>query len=337
GRSRVIGRWVLLNSNLSNTFDRYGHGTHIAGIIGGNACTRSISDPLFCRYIGIAPEVNLISVKVANDEGVSYVSDVVAGIEWVIENRQSLNIRVMNLSMVSSVAESYRTSVLAAAVERAWFNGILVVVSAGNGGPNTMRFPPANDPFVVTVGASDTMGTFSRTDDRLAPWSSYGVTQDGHIKPDVVAPGRAMVGPLSFSSAVLARSDRIVDNQYLRLSGSSMAAPVVAGVAALAFQARPEWTNDQVKWLLMHTAFRLGGASPLPGQGAGLVDAAAVVQYSGTPGFANQGLIRSNLLTTADGSNVYSSANWSTANWSTANWSTANWSTMNWSTAIVDE
>ena len=343
GRVRIINQKPIVTLKTSSS-DKYGHGTHIAGVVGGNSCNRKEND-LRCRYIGIAPEATLIDIKVTNDDGISFVSDVVAAIEWVISERETYNIRVMNLSMVSSVAESYRTSVLAAAVERAWFSGILVVVSAGNNGPDTMLYPPANDPFVITVGAADMMGTPDRADDRLAPWSSYGVTQDGHLKPDVVAPGRAIVSLLSEPKAQLAekRLERIVNTHYLRLSGSSMAAPVVAGVAALAFQAHPEWTNDQVKWLVMNTAIKLGDpANPLPGQGAGLVDAGAVVRYSGTPTFANQGLTRSNLLVTADGTNVYSSANWSTANWSTANWSTANWSTanwstVNWSTSIADE
>ncbi len=275
--------------------------------------------------MGIAPEATLIDVTVAGDDGISYVSDVITGIEWVIKERVTYNIRVMNLSFVSSVPESYRTSVLAAAVERAWFSGILVVVSAGNSGPNSMLYPPANDPFVVTVGASDTVGTSTPYDDRLAPWSSYGITQDGHVRPDVVAPGRSIVAPLSYYDAGLVegRPDRVVDNGYLRLSGSSMAAPIVSGIAALAFQAHPEWTNDQVKWLLMHTAIQLGDSgNPLPGQGAGAVDAKALLQFQNTPGFANQGLMHSDLLVVADGSTTYSSANWSTANWSTANWST---------------
>ncbi len=333
GNLRIINQKPIVSIKTSSS-DKYGHGTHIAGIIGGNSCNRKEND-LRCRYIGIAPAATLIDIKVTDDNGKSFVSDVVAAIEWVISNRVTYNIRIMNLSMVSSVAESYRTSILAAAVERAWFNGILVVVSAGNNGPDSMLYPPANDPFVITVGAADMMGTPDRADDRLAPWSSYGVTQDGHVKPDVVAPGRAVVSLLSESKARLAenRSQRIVDTHYLRLSGSSMAAPVVAGIAALAFQTRPEWTNDQVKWLLMNTAFKLGDpANPLPGQGAGLVDAAAVVQYSGVPAFANQGLIRSDLLVTTDGSTAYSSGNWSTGNWSTGNWST-----VNWSTSVVDE
>ena len=114
--------------------DGHGHGTVVAGIIAGNSWNRTES-ALKGKYIGIAPEANLINVKVSDDDGMSYVSDVVTAIDWVIANRTTYNIRVMNLSLLSSVAESYKTSTLDAAVERAWFNGILVVVAAGNGGP----------------------------------------------------------------------------------------------------------------------------------------------------------------------------------------------------------
>jgi serine protease AprX len=258
---------------------------------------------------------------------------VVNAIEWVIANRVTYNIRVLNLSLRSSVAESYTTSILDAAVERAWFNGILVVVAAGNDGAGTALYPPANDPFVITVGASDPMGTAGRSDDKLAPWSSYGTTQDGYAKPDVVAPGRYIAAPLASNGSTLATTfpSRIVDGNYIWMSGTSMAAPVVAGIAALAFQAHPEWTNDQVKWLLMQTATKLGGATPLPGQGAGLVDAQAVVGYSGTPGYANQGLTVSSQLKTPDGTTTYSSSTWSSSTWSSSTWSSSTWSSSTWS------
>jgi serine protease AprX len=289
------------------------------------------------RYVGIEPEANLIDVKVADDNGQSYVSDVVTAIDWAIANRRTYNIRVMNLSLVSSVAESYRTSTLAAAVERAWFNGILVVVAAGNAGPNSVYYPPANDPFVITVGAADPLGTADRADDGMAPWSSYGTTQDGIIKPEVVAPGRMLAAPLASNSSKLALQfpDRIVDGEYLRMSGTSMAAPVVAGIAALAFQAHPEWTNDQVKWLLMQTATRLGGGS-LPGQGAGEVDAAGVVRYAGAPGVANQGLVISEQLIGPNGATTYvnePSSTWSSSTWSSSTWSSSTWSSSTWSSA----
>lgn len=190
----------------------------------------------------------------------------VEAIEWAIANRVAYNIRVINLSLVSSVAESYKYSILAAAVERAWFNGIFVVAAAGNAGANTSLYAPGNDPFVVTVGASDSAGTWWAGDDAMAPWSSYGTTQDGYSKPDVAAPGRYMPGPVSSSSSTLMSQfpTRALPNtgaSYMWMSGTSMAAPVVAGIAALAFEAHPGWTNDQLKWLLQNTSVPFGAAS----------------------------------------------------------------------------
>ncbi len=336
GNSRIATK-VLFNSNTTSMSDGHGHGTHVAGIIAGNSW--QVTDTAIKgKYVGIAPEARLINVKVSDDAGMSYVSDVVMAIDWVINNRKTYNIRVMNLSLVSGTPESYLTSILDAAVERAWFNGIFVVVAAGNAGPDTMYYPPANDPFVMTVGAADPLGTIAQGDDTIAPWSSYGTTQDGFSKPEAVAPGRYMVSTLASGGSTLAKQfpDRIVDSNYLRLSGTSMAAPVVAGVAALAFEAHPEWTNDQVKWLLMNTATKLGTTdangvfTAHPGQGAGEIHAAKVATYSATPGYANQGTLISPLLVTSDGSVTYSTdttASWSTASWSTASWSTASWST----------
>ena len=340
GASRVIAN-VVFNAVahvVGDTSDGYGHGTHVAGIVGGNSWWSGTA-AVQGKYVGVAPNVSLLNVKVSDNAGLTYLSDVVNAVDWVVANRERFNIRVLNLSLISTVPESYKTSTLAAAVERAWFAGILVVVSAGNQGRDAMLYPPANDPFVVTVGAADPMGTASPSDDTVAPWSSYGVSQDGVSKPDVVAPGRYIVSNLASRVATLATQypDRVVDGQYLRLSGTSMAAPVVAGIAALAFERHPEWTNDQVKWLLLATATRLGA---LPGQGAGEADAAAVVDYRGTPGHANQGLAISEHLVGPGGARTYDSANassttssWSTSSWSTSSWSTANQSTSSWSTS----
>ena len=130
----------------------YGHGTHVAGIVAGNG---NFSNG---ARTGIAPGANLVNVKVADSYGMSYGSDLVEGLQWMYDNRLTYNIKVVNISMNSTVAESYQTSPIDAAVEILWFNGIVVVVSAGNSGPGII-FPPANDPFVITVGAADDMGT----------------------------------------------------------------------------------------------------------------------------------------------------------------------------------
>ena len=117
------------------------------------------------------------------------------GLQWVLDNKAAYNIRVVNLSLNSSVAESYHTSPLDAAVEILWFNKIVVVASAGNQGSGAI-YPPANDPFVITVGATDDKGTSRLSDDVMATFSAYGTTSDGFKKPDLVAPGTNIIARL---------------------------------------------------------------------------------------------------------------------------------------------
>ena len=313
------------------TPDGVGHGTHVAGIIGGNSW-HSPDPAVAGRYVGVAPEVNLIDLRVSDDAGQTYLSDVVDAVEWAIANRQAYNIRVMNLSLLSTVAEGAATNVLAAAVERAWFNGILVVVAAGNQGPDSALYAPANDPFVVAVGASDTAGTVAQADDALAWWSSYGRSQDGYGRPDVVAPGRWIPSALASPTSVLGAQhpERVLDSGHIWMSGTSMAAPVVAGTAALLFQAHPEYTNDAVKWLLMNTATPLPGGA---GSGAGEINAAAALGYTGTLGLANGGLPISQQLVGPNGATTYTTSSWSSSSWSSSSWSSSSWSSSSWSSS----
>ncbi|HEX2086993.1 MAG TPA: S8 family serine peptidase, partial [Solirubrobacteraceae bacterium] len=124
-RSRVVATAVT-NPAARNAGDTYGHGTHVAGVIAGNGTNRNAGDPLFGRYAGVAPDANLISVKVDDGAGATTLADVIAGLQFVVDFRTEYNIRVVNLSLRSSVAESYRTDPLDAAVEQAWFAGIVV-------------------------------------------------------------------------------------------------------------------------------------------------------------------------------------------------------------------
>ena len=255
GNSRVVAE-VVVNQNTSNVTDGYGHGTHIAGIVGGNGKL------LKGKYMGVAPGVNLVNVKVGDEEGSATLADVVAGLQWVYENRLRYNIRVVNLSLHSSVQESYQTSPLSAAVEYLWFNGVFVVVAAGNNGsaPDAVFYPPSNDPFVMTAGALDDMGTNSHGDDAPTPWSSNGVTQDGFRKPELLTPGNNIVSVIDTNSILYKENPKkVMDEKYLKLSGTSMAAGVMSGVAALAFQAHPYWTPGQVKCTLIATASNLSG------------------------------------------------------------------------------
>src|SRR5687768_7903594 len=230
--SRVVAQVRFTSAGGGgNMADQNGHGTHVAGIIGGNGAASGGT------HLGIAPKVNLINVKVSDRDGRGLASDVVAGLQWILENKQRYNIRVVNISLNSSVAESYHTSPLNAACEILWFNGIVVVVSAGNSGATSL-FPPANDPFVITVGAADERGTDSVSDDVTTAFSAYGQTTEGFSKPDLVAPGRGIVSLLASGGSTLAQAhpEGLVSgfpgsDAYFRMSGTSVAAPMVAGAA----------------------------------------------------------------------------------------------------------
>ena len=267
--SRVIATAVT-NPGATRAGDSFGHGTHVAGLIAGNAANRDEGDPLHGRYAGVAPDANLISVKVDDGHGATTLADVIAGLQFVVDFKDEYGIRVANLSLRSSVAESYLTDPLDAAVEQAWFAGIVVVAAAGNGGPGSMGYSPGNDPHVITVGAVDDMGTKTIGDDRLTSWSGRGMTPDGFEKPEVVAPGAHLVAPLAPGSYYAEQCpDCVVDGEYLRIGGTSMAAALVSGEAAALLEAYPNWTPRQVKKTIVKRTRAV--TSPISGA---LVDAA---------------------------------------------------------------
>jgi len=320
GRYRVWP-WVNLIGPSHRAHDWYGHGTHVAGIIGGNG---SMSNG---AYIGVAPKVHLVTVKVCDEQGAGSTSDVVAGLQWVYEHRDAYNIRVVNLSMNSSVPESYHTSPLDAALEILWFNGIVVVVSAGNNGDgadNGILYPPANDPFVITVGAADDEGTPDTGDDVLAHFSAYGVTESGFAKPDLVAPGADIISLLPPTSHLyFEHPDHRLDGRYFRMSGTSMASAVTVGAVALLLQDEPDLTPDQVKLRLMATARPFSG--PEPGStGAGYLDVYAAVHGTTTES-ANTGTVASQLLWSGADPVAWDSVNWDSVNWDSVNWDSVHW------------
>ena len=152
---------AVIDPNASTAADTYGHGTAVAGLVAGNGASRDAGDPLRNEYAGSAPNANLISVKVANDDGQATTLDAIYGLQFAVDHKDDYNIRVINMSFRSTDAESYRTDPLDAAAEQAWFDGITVVAAAGNMGTasDAVSYAPGNDPYVITVGAVDDQGT----------------------------------------------------------------------------------------------------------------------------------------------------------------------------------
>ncbi|HEX5109021.1 MAG TPA: S8 family peptidase [Vicinamibacterales bacterium] len=269
--------------------DEYGHGTHVAGIIAS------------CGYdsdgarTGVAPGAHLIVLKVLDADGNGFISDVIAALDYAVANKDALNIRVINLSVASGVFESYRHDPLTQAARRAADAGIVVVTAAGNLGTNDngqIQYggitSPGNAPWVLTVGASSHQGTTRRSDDVVAGFSSRGPTYiDQTAKPDVVAPGvgiESMADPNSTLAAtnsayLVAGTHDSRYKPYLSLSGTSMAAPVVAGIVAQMLEANPRLTPNEVKAYLQFTAQVKDDESYLA-QGAGLVNAVGAVRMA---------------------------------------------------------
>jgi serine protease AprX len=262
-----------------STGDPGGHGTHVAGLIAGDG-TASHG-----MWTGVAPQANIVSVRVIDANGHATLSTIFAGMQWVLANRVTYNIKVVNMSFGAPALSGYQNDLLASAAEMLYFAGLTVVVSAGNSGPGASTITsPATDPFVIAVGADDDNGTAGRGDDSVALWSSRGPTAfDGIVKPDLIAPGRKMIGLRSAGSAIdTAYPDRRVtapgaeNAQYFTMSGTSMAAPVVAGVAALYLERNAQTNPLLVKRQLVGTAHPLIGVPPAS-QGGGVVDAFAAL------------------------------------------------------------
>lgn len=262
-----------------STNDSYGHGTHVAGIIAGNGWDSQSGYSQI--YTGLAPNANIINLRVLDGNGAGTDSQVIAGIQRAIQLQSTYNIRVINLSLGRNIYESYTLDPLCQAVEAAWQAGIVVVVAAGNQGRDNSKGTngygtiqvPGNDPNVITVGATKTNGTPTRLDDTIASYSSKGPTLLDHvIKPDLVAPGNRIVSLESPGSSLVANYPALdvpslstctfgfcqpgSGGRYLRLSGTSMATPVVAGSAALMIQKDPTLTPDTIKARMMKTAWK---------------------------------------------------------------------------------
>ncbi|MBZ5507655.1 MAG: S8 family peptidase [Acidobacteriia bacterium] len=266
GYSRVVYSQSFITG--LDASDQYGHGTHVAGIIAGNGYVS------YGYMQGVASRVNLINLRVLDANGAGTDSAVIAAIQRAIQLKSTYNIRIINLSLGRRVFESYALDPVCQAVEQAWKSGIVVVVAAGNYGQdnsmNTSGYAtitaPGNDPYVITVGATNTHATDSTADDTITSFSSKGPTLLDHvIKPDLVAPGNRLVSLLSSGSTLdkgypanevnpLLYGSNSNNAYYFRMSGTSMAAPLASGAVALMLERIPSLTPDQVKARLMKTA-----------------------------------------------------------------------------------
>ncbi|MFX4262241.1 S8 family peptidase [Pelotomaculum propionicicum] len=264
---RIVGFKDFVK-NKTNPYDDNGHGTHVAGDIGSDG---SQSGNL---YRGPAPDAGLVGVKVLDKEGTGTLSTVIEGIQWCIDNKESLGIRVLSMSLGTTAIEAYNDDPVCQAVEKAWTNGIVVCVAAGNDGPQPKTITsPGIDPLVITVGAVDDMDTLTLDDNQAAWFSSRGPTIDGFIKPDVLAPGVNIISLRSPGSTLDKENKKSrISNWYIPLSGTSMATPVCAGVAALMLQIDGTLPPDQVKKRLMENTNTLVSLDPNI-QGAGVIDA----------------------------------------------------------------
>ena len=324
--------------------DAYGHGTHLAGIINGDTPAAP----------GIAPGARIVNVKVGAADGAVDVSQVIAAIDWTVQNRNTngMNIRVMVLAYGTDSVQPYEIDPLAAAVENAWRNGIVVVAAAGNRGTDAGSLDnPALDPWIIAVGASEPNGTYSTSDDTMAPFSNAG---SASRNADVVAPGRSIVS--------LRVPGGYVDTEYpegrvgpelFRGSGTSQAAAVVGGAAALLVADRPALTPDQVKYLLESTARPLRYQEADLRQGEGVIDVSRAMRArtpldrDATQAFnlsdgsgsleASRGTYHvaspENVVLEGEYTvwNVWDGTSWSGTSWSGTSWSGNSWRGTSWS------
>lgn len=271
-KNRIIAFKDFVN-NKTKPYDDQGHGTHVAGDAAGNGYKSG------GRNQGPAPEANVIGIKVLDKNGAGSDSTVIAGIQWAIKNRQRYNIRVLNLSLGSTATTLPQYDPLCQALEAAWKAGLVVCVSAGNSGPSPSTInTPGIDPLVITVGNDDDKRTVTISDDSVENTSSRGPALGSGAKPDVLAPGDNIMSLRVPGSALDKSLPRArVGQWYLTLSGTSMAAPICSGVAALLIQKKPSITPAQVKRALMAIARPLNN-TPSNAQGKGLIDAVAAIK-----------------------------------------------------------
>ena len=248
--NRIVD-WADFVTGQGKRVDPSGHGTHVAGVIANSQVGQDE------EWNGIAPDVDLVIGRVADENGFATYERVVQGVQWVIEKKEQHNIRVLNFSMSSTARSPYWADPVNQALMQAWQAGIVVVVAAGNGGPSALTMGvPGNNPYVVTVGSfTDAYTPHDWSDDYIPTFSSAGPTLDGFVKPDLIAPGGHIIS-LMPADARLAqiKPENWVAPDYFTMAGTSQSAAVVSGIAALMLSEDPGLTPNLVKHRLRASA-----------------------------------------------------------------------------------
>jgi len=292
GYDKAWGTYDAITDTVYNYASEYsGHGTHVASI-----ATNSDHD-IHGKIFGVAPNAAIVGIKAFDEAGKASYADVIRGIDWALQVKDQINLRILNMSFSGTVQSNYWDDPLNLAVMKAWQEGLVVVASAGNTGPDPMTIGvPGNVPYIITVGAmTDDYTTDINSDDKLATFSSAGPTYEGFVKPEIVAPGGHLPGLMAFDTQIVNEHPEYHDGgRYFEMSGTSQAAAVVSGVIALMLTEQPWLTPDEVKCRLMDgasTARKSSGelAYSVFQQGAGVVSAENSLQ-SVASGCANSDL-----------------------------------------------
>ena len=313
--------------------DRFGHGTFMAGLIAGDGTASSTGG---VRHVGVAPGATVIAVKVAGADGSTTLSKLIAGIGWVIVHRRVDHIRVLNLSFGAEVDLPYLANPLSGAVEAAWASGITVVTSAGNDGPGSVT-SPGDDPWVVTVGATDTTGSGAVADSPLASWSGSKVFAQ-YAKPDLVAPGVSDVSLRALGSTIdTANPGARIGDTYFRGSGTSMSTALVSGVAADVIQQHPHATPDDVKGALLDGGTTIAGstAPAVSLRGAELATPRAA-WWQRFP-IAFDGLGRGLTDQMPWTATRWTASRWTASRWTDGNWTASRWTASRWTDSSWDD
>ena len=317
----VVARLDFVNDGATLQ-DPSGHGTFVAGLIAAHGST----------FKGVAPDAKLISLRVLDQKGIGTMHGVLAAFDWLLHNRTSMQIKVLNLSFGAPQRKSYHRELLAGVVESAWFAGVTVVAAAGNDGPNkgTVAMPGA-DPFVITVGSFADQGTLATNDDRESVFSSRGPTRDGFAKPDLLAPGEHIVS-LRVPGTALDREEgkNVPAGPYARLTGTSASTAMVAGAAADILEAHSRYSATQVKGALTASGRHLAGTRT---PGLDVDDALSV-----RPARVNEGLLPSRVLlrllaqngSVFDPGIAWDGISWEGISWEAVSWEGVAWEAVSW-------